>query len=93
MSYGEQKYTEIHVPILAIFACPHNWDRAFRNDPSGKSARVAADLASCSAQAGAVAAGLPSARVVRLPNADHYVFNSNETDVFREMTRFLGKLH
>jgi non-heme chloroperoxidase len=75
MSYGEHKYTEIHVPILAIFACPHNWDRVFRNDPAAKAARVAADLASCSAQAHAFAAGLPSARVVRLPNADHYVFS------------------
>jgi pimeloyl-ACP methyl ester carboxylesterase len=93
MSYGEQKYTKINVPILAIFACPHNWDRAFRNDPAGKAARVAADLASCSAQADAVVAGLPSAHVVRLPNADHAVFISNEAEVFREMTRFLAKVH
>jgi pimeloyl-ACP methyl ester carboxylesterase len=36
--------------------------------------------------------GNPGARVVRLPNADHFVFNSNEADVIREMDAFLAKL-
>jgi len=36
--------------------------------------------------------GYPSARVVRLPNVDHYVFRSNEADVIREMNAFLTKL-
>jgi non-heme chloroperoxidase len=92
IAYGEQKYTEIPVPILAIFACPHNWDWAFPKDSPVKTARIAADLARCSAQADALAAGIPSAHVVRLPNADHYVFNSNEADVLREMNAFLAKL-
>jgi non-heme chloroperoxidase len=92
LNFGVQRYTRIPVPILAIFACPHNWDRAFRNDPALKAQRMAADRAWCSAQADAFAAGVPSARVVRLPNADHYVFNSNEADVFREMNTFLAKL-
>ena len=33
--------------------------------------------------------GIPSARVVRLKNANHYVFLSNEGDVLREMRNFL----
>ncbi len=31
----------------------------------------------------------PSARVVRLPNADHFVFLSNEADVLREIRAFI----
>ncbi len=92
LNFGVQKYTSIPVPILAIFACPHNWDRAFQNDPAMKARRLAADTASCSAQADAFAAGVPSAHVVRIPGADHYIFNSNENDVVREMNTFLSKL-
>jgi len=36
--------------------------------------------------------GVPSARVVRLPHANHYVFLSNEADVLREMNAFLATL-
>jgi non-heme chloroperoxidase len=92
LNYGAEEYTKIPVPILAIYACPHNWDRAFRNDPAMKAKRLAADIALCTAQADAFAAGVPSAHVVRIPNADHYVFNSNEADVVREMNAFLSKL-
>ncbi len=27
LNFGMQKYTSIPVPVLAIYACPHNWDR------------------------------------------------------------------
>jgi hypothetical protein len=36
--------------------------------------------------------GNPSVRVVRLPNASHVVFQSNEVDVLREMKAFLSSL-
>jgi hypothetical protein len=35
---------------------------------------------------------VPSARVVRLPHANHYVFRSNEADVLREMNAFFASL-
>jgi non-heme chloroperoxidase len=92
LNYGVEKYTKIPVPILAIYACPHNWDRAFRNDPAMKAKRLAADIASCTAQADAFAAGVPTAHVVRIANADHYVFNSNRAEVVRKMNAFLSKL-
>jgi hypothetical protein len=53
---------------------------------------VAADLAHASALANTFEAGVPSAQVVRLPNADHFVFRSNEAGVSREMNVFLAKL-
>jgi hypothetical protein len=36
--------------------------------------------------------GVPSARVVRLPHANPYVFLSNEADVLGEMRAFLATL-
>ncbi|HLJ49703.1 MAG TPA: alpha/beta hydrolase [Bryobacteraceae bacterium] len=43
-------------------------------------------------QVQAFEAGLPSARVVRLQHAEHYVFRSNEAEVVREMNSFLGSI-
>jgi pimeloyl-ACP methyl ester carboxylesterase len=92
LNFGAQKYTSIPVPALAIYACPHNWDRFPANDTARKAALVADDTARCNAWADAFSRGVPSARVVRIPNADHYVFNSNEADVVREMNAFLSRL-
>jgi hypothetical protein len=35
---------------------------------------------------------VPSAKVVRLPNANHYVFMSNEADVLKEINAFVANL-
>lgn len=43
-------------------------------------------------QASAFEAGVPSARVVRLENATHEVFRSNESEVLREINDFVGNL-
>jgi pimeloyl-ACP methyl ester carboxylesterase len=88
---GMQKYTDIRVPVLAIYAVPHATAQPFKDDV----ARVAAearDEATTGVQAKAFESGVPSARVVRLPHANHYVFFSNEADVLREMNAFLGSL-
>jgi hypothetical protein len=42
--------------------------------------------------ANAFEAGLPSAYVIRLTTASHYVFRSDEADVMREMNVFLARL-
>ena len=44
------------------------------------------------AQAKAFESGVPTARVVRIPNANHYVFLSHEADVLREMDAFIASL-
>ncbi|HYL65320.1 MAG TPA: alpha/beta hydrolase [Candidatus Methylomirabilis sp.] len=88
---GEQKYTDIRVPILAIFAVPHHFP-IFQNDPSARAAAEALDAAYSGAQARAFENGLPSAHVVRIPNAEHWVFQSNEPDVLREMNAFIQNL-
>jgi non-heme chloroperoxidase len=89
---GEQKYTDIRVPILAIFAVPHDLGSGFKNDPASLAAWEAMDTAQTGAQAKAFESALPSARVVRLPHANHYAFQSNEADVLREMNTFLATL-
>jgi len=66
MDAGEQKYTDIKVPVLAVYAVP---------------------LATSAAAT--FEAGVPSARVVRLQNANHYIFISNEADVLREIAELL----
>jgi len=35
---------------------------------------------------------VPSARIVRMPHASHYIFVSNEGDVLREMDAFISTL-
>jgi non-heme chloroperoxidase len=90
---GATEYSKIQVPILAIFACPHSYDSdpSLKNDPKLKAALIADNLFYTSRQADAFATGIATARVVRLPNADHYVYRSNEADVIREMNAFLTK--
>jgi len=82
---GMQKYTDIRVPVLAIYALPHE-----RGDRGPEA--EARDLETTGAQAKAFETGLPSARVVRLPHANHDVFRSNEADVLREMNAFIASL-
>jgi pimeloyl-ACP methyl ester carboxylesterase len=87
---GEQKYTDIHVPVLAIFAVPHRLGPAVATDPSERAALEARDTIRTRGQADAFEKGIPSARVVRLPHADHFIFLSNEADVLREMNTFIA---
>jgi non-heme chloroperoxidase len=89
---GEQKYTKVPVLILAIFAVPHDLGAAVNKDPAARAVLEARDEETTGAQAKAFESGLPSARVVRLPHASHYVFVSNEADVLREMNAFFGSL-
>jgi non-heme chloroperoxidase len=85
---GEQKYTEINAPVLAIFAIPH--DMGLRGDPAEVTAAEAEDEISSGAQVKAFEVGIPSARVVRLPRANHYVYRSNEAEVLREINTFIA---
>jgi non-heme chloroperoxidase len=94
INLGATEYSKIQVPILAIFACPHSFDSdpSLKDNPKLKAALIADNIFYTSRQADAFAAGIPTARVVRLPNADHYVYRSNEADVIREMNSFLEAL-
>jgi non-heme chloroperoxidase len=94
LSAGRQRYTSIPVPILAIFAAPHEYRPPTGSDPASRAAADALDEVRTGPvrTANAFEKGLPHARVVRLPHASHMVFHSNEADVLREMNAFIGGL-
>ena len=79
----------IRRPALAIFADPHALPPNAPTDPIKRAAQIAEDLATTSAQVDAFQAANPSVRVVRLPNASHWVVGSNEAVVLREMNAFV----
>jgi len=87
---GEQKFTGIKSPALAIFAIPH--DMGFGRDSAAQARFDKEDEASSGPQAKAFASGVPQAKVVLLPHANHYVFRSNEADVLREIRAFVKSL-
>ena len=86
---GTQKYTKIPVPILAIYALPHDPGAAA---PAAMRAQTEANDVKGEALAKAFESGLPTARVVRIARANHFVFLSNEADVLREMETFIASL-
>jgi hypothetical protein len=76
--------------VLAIYAFPHDL-RSIPDDAARKKAEGLDPIIS-GEQSKAFQAGVPLARVVWLPNADHYVFRSNEADMLREINTFLQGL-
>jgi pimeloyl-ACP methyl ester carboxylesterase len=76
---GEESYTTIRCPVLAIYAFPHPHDTV--NDKKAELKQI-----------DAFQSGIPGAQVVKLPNATHYLFLSNQADVVREMNSFMAKL-
>lgn len=88
---GEEKYTDIQDPILAIFASPHNPANLPPLTADKKAEFLALDQARSAAQAKAFGK-LKSAKVVILPNADHYVFFSNEQEVEKARKDFLASV-
>jgi pimeloyl-ACP methyl ester carboxylesterase len=89
---GQERYTEITVPVLAIFAVPHEPASWSEFDAAGRAAMTKWDTNRGTVFANAFEVGVPSAHVVRIPNADHYVFQSNEAQVLKEMDAFIAKL-
>jgi pimeloyl-ACP methyl ester carboxylesterase len=89
---GVKRYVNIRPPTLFIVSSqsPGRWAQT-STDPA-ISAQIAGLNALQERQAKAIDDGLPRARVVKLPRANHYVFLSNEADVLREMRAFLARL-
>jgi non-heme chloroperoxidase len=88
--------TQLPVPALVLFASPHRPDAWIQNSADPAVRDAARDYsraldALTESQVAAVATGMPTARVVRLPGA-HYIFLSNRADVLREMRVFLRSL-
>jgi hypothetical protein len=94
---GTKKFTNLTVPILAICAFPQDLSTGIRAmDTPEKRAQMqaAGDKAATGIgkQIAAFETAVPSARIVKISNAHHYVFISNKADVLREMNSFLQTL-
>ena len=89
---GQQRFTGISAPALVIFAAPHDLGQMMKDNPKARAAMEANDKRNVESQATAFETQAPSARVVRIPNANHYVFRSNEADVLREINAFISTL-
>jgi non-heme chloroperoxidase len=83
---GAQRYNEIPCPILAFIAVPHLFE-----GPENEERRER-DRIRMTQTADKFAAGVPTARVVRLKDADHSVWLTHEEEVIREMNAFVRSL-
>jgi non-heme chloroperoxidase len=90
---GYQHFTTpIPLPILAIMGYPQYKGPDFRADTPKNIAAAAASDANQARQVDAFERGQPTAHVVRIANANHYIFISNEPQVLSEMNKFLATL-
>ena len=79
-------YGPTSVPVLAILALPR------RCQPNCDKPFMQKIMAADAARAEAFEKANPQARVVRIANASHFIWRSNEADVLREMNAFLDSL-
>jgi non-heme chloroperoxidase len=89
---GQQHFTSISAPALVIFADPHDFGQMMKDNPKVRAIMESTDKRNTERQAVAFERQVPSAHVVRIPQANHYVFRSNEADVLREMNAFIATL-
>lgn len=97
MAQGMKKYDTIPVPALVIFAVPHDlgaWLKTTSDPTVQEAAKTFASLEVrlTERQAKAIEDAVPTAHVVRIAGASHFLFLSNEADVLREMRAFLKGL-
>lgn len=94
---GPQKFTAISVPALVIFANPHS-QGAWVDENADPSVQTAARAYSTALEAlverqeKSVESGVPTAHVITLAGANHYVFLSNEAEVLKDINTFVAGL-
>ena len=90
------KFATIPVPALVIFAEPHDLGPWLKSaDATAQEAAkkfTALEVPITERQAKAIEEAVPKAHVVRIPNANHYVYLSNQAEVLKEMRAFISKL-
>lgn len=95
---GTKKFTAIPAPALVIFANPHS-QGIWVDDNHDPSVQAAAKTYSTALEAltekqeKSVENGVPTAHVITLPGANHYVFLSNEAEVLKNIDAFVDSLH
>jgi non-heme chloroperoxidase len=94
---GMKKYVAIPVPALVFFALPRGVGRWIDSSTDPKlreqaSAYTAAVTPLIVRQAQLIEEGVPTARVVKLPGANHFIYLSHEAEVIRQIKSFLSRV-
>jgi len=89
---GRESFTTVHAPALVIFADEDNPVSGDDPQSHAQAVRQAIMKRNKELQYAAFARQVPSAHLVRIPHATHYVFRPNETDVLSEMNTFIATL-
>jgi hypothetical protein len=93
-----RRYDHVAVPALFIFANPHSLGTWVDNS-TDVGVRTAAKAYSTSLSAltekqeNAVRKGIPTAKVITISPANHYVYLSNEGEVLAAIRSFISALH
>ena len=90
---GEQRFGGVKCPVLAISAVPHSFGNRFKNNPNALKAAQSRDEARTSALADAFQKANPQATVLRIKDASHAIFISNEAEVLQAINAFIATLH
>jgi non-heme chloroperoxidase len=88
---GSESFPTIHSPALVIFAEPHDFGPT-QDHSASRVAFEARDLRITEYQAKAFETQVPSVHVFRIPHASHYVFQSNEQEVLKDIDDFISAL-
>jgi TonB-dependent SusC/RagA subfamily outer membrane receptor len=92
LTLGMQKYTAVRAPVLAFFALPGEAPPEIAKDSASRARFDSSYIAARAPQVNAFSRGIPSARVVTIAHANHYIFRSNEAEVLRQMFDFIDGL-
>jgi hypothetical protein len=87
-----EEFTSIHVPVLAIFACPVDYGPSIDSNSALREKIEAYNTVICQAQAAAIQKDVPSAHVVLWQRTYHYLFIARQNDVLKELRAFIGSL-
>ena len=87
-----EKFTNIRVPVLAIFACPVDYGPLIDKDPALRKEFDAYNTADCRARAQALQKDVPSARALLWPHAHHYLFIAEPNETLRALRSFIDSL-
>ncbi|MBV9157597.1 MAG: alpha/beta hydrolase [Acidobacteriaceae bacterium] len=91
---SSEKFMTINAPVLAVCALPHAPFRPPDTDAARAKAKLEAQFEEeyIGGEIKAFQAAVPSARVIRIPNASHAIYQSNEAEVLREIKAFTATL-
>ena len=89
---GRERFTTIHVPALVIVASDPNPVPGDDPQSRAEAARQTLMIRIKKQQVAAFERQVPSAHIVLIPHATHYVFQSDEADVLREINAFIATL-